>query len=257
MIETLWTSGSRNVKTGDIPTGWIGATREQAQQSCTDVACPLRRRADGGNGQCYAWHGSPTFAFSSMLRARARGKAYDFGHAIADRRASAKMVRLGALGDPASISALGAAFIVSKARKAGLSLVGYTHGWRTAKQWRGRLMASCDSLEECDQALADGWRATVVIPWDHKGRRFRTPKGATGIVCPAQVKEGLTCNDCRLCDGSKRGPVIGFLDHGPQARRASKPAPSLEDRLYSLRQDIINADETRRRLEREREEASK
>ena len=216
-MEVLWTSGSKNSKTGDVPTGWVGATVEQSRESCTAVACPLRRRADGGNGECYAWHGSPAWAFVSMARARKRGKFYDLARALDSRKVSARMVRLGAIGDPAACSPLAAAFIASKVRAAGLALVGYTHGWRTADHWRGRLMASCDTLAEVDQAVDLGWRATVVLPYQHSGRRFTTPGGRTGVVCPAQLGP-VTCNTCRLCDGSARGPVIGFIDHGPTAR---------------------------------------
>ena len=224
VIEVLWTPDSGNDKTGDIPTGWIGASREQCMDSCNAVACPLRPKVEGGDGQCYAWHGTPVMGFASMLRARARGKAYDLAHALAGRKASARMVRLGALGDPASCSPLAAAFIASKVRAAGLTLVGYTHGWRTADHWRGRLMASCDTLQEADEAAALGWRPTVVLPYHHEGRHFTTPAGRTGVVCPAQIRpKVVTCNTCRLCDGAAtRGPVIGFIDHGPTARRASK-----------------------------------
>ena len=220
MIEVLWTPDTKNPKTGDVPTGWIGATRSQCMDSCKAVACPLLPKAEGGDGQCYAWHGLPNRAFSSMVKARARGKVYDLAHALASRRASARMVRLGALGDPSACSPLAAAFIASRVRAAGLVLVGYTHGWRTADHWRGRLMASCDTLAEADQAGALGWRSCVVLPRDHEGRRFTTPAGQTGVVCPAQIKPGVvTCNTCRLCDGSARGPVIGFIDHGPASRR--------------------------------------
>ena len=216
-VEVLWTGTTKNVKTGPVPTGWIGATIDQSARSCEAVGCPLRRQQDGGSGQCYAWAGTPNMAFHSMVKARARGKVYDLAGALFNRVHRAKMVRIGAIGDPAVLSPMAAAFIRSKVRAAGLALVGYTHGWRFADHWRGHLMASCDSLAECDEAIDQGWRACVILPVDHPGRGFATPAGRVGVVCPAQ-RGPVTCNDCRLCDGSTRGPVIGFIDHGPEAR---------------------------------------
>ena len=64
-----------------------------------------------------------------------------------------------------------------------------------------------------------GFRVAAVLPWSFQGRTFTTPGGTKGIVCPAILSpEKVTCNDCRLCDGSKPGPVIGFPDHGPGTR---------------------------------------
>jgi cytochrome c5 len=93
-------------------------------------------------------------------------------------------------------------------------------------------MASCDDLSEVDGALAAGFRVAVVLPWNHEGR-FTTPNGAKGIVCPAMAAESkgrkVTCNDCRLCDGSKPGPVIGFPNHGPQASHKRRAAKNLKE----------------------------
>ena len=81
-------------------------------------------------------------------------------------------------------------------------------------------MASCDTLAQADKAIADGWRATVLLPRDHSGRKFTTPDGHAGVVCPAQLEpEIVTCNTCRICDGSKAGPVVGFIDHSPGGKR--------------------------------------
>jgi hypothetical protein len=156
-----------------------------------------------------------------MTKAHAKGKNYTLRGALATASKAAKMVRLGSIGDPAGLSPLDGAYIREAVKREGLALIGYTHGWALDKsrRWKGSIMASCDTLAQADQAIADGWRATVVLPHDHTARVFETPDGHKGVVCPAMLQpEIVTCNTCRLCDGSKAGPVIGFPDHGPGAK---------------------------------------
>jgi len=218
----MWTATSKNTKTGDIPTLWVGSTREESKDSCK--GCPL---LDNG---CYAQGGTPAMGHSSMIRAADKGKTYTLRDALLNAKRSAKMARFGAIGDPGALPWSYLQKAIKAVKSVGLDVVGYTHHWRTKGHLAGVLMASCDTLDECDEAIASGFKPAVVLPWDHTGR-FETPNGAKGIVCPAMAAEEkggtLTCNDCRLCDGSKPGPVIGFPNHGPQVshkRRARKPA---------------------------------
>ena len=227
-MKYLCTATSKNTKTGNVPGISIGDTREDSLQSCRDVGCPLLHKKYGGQGGgdnpiCYAQHGSPSFAHITMTKASARGKDYSLSTAIANSSRSARMVRVGVIGDPAGLSPIDSAYIRQTIKRAGLALVGYTHGWTldTAQHWRGSLMASCATLAETDKAIAYGWRATVVLPATHTNRTFKTPEGHTGIVCPAILApKKVTCNDCRLCDASQPGPVIGFPDHGPNIKRS-------------------------------------
>ena len=227
MAKYLCTATSVNKKTGNVPTIWIGETREESLQSCRDVGCPLlhtKHGGKGGNGKplCYAQHGTTSFSHTSMVKANAKGKNYSLRGALATASRAARMVRLGAIGDPAALSPIDGAYIREAVKREGLALIGYTHGWALDKsrQWRGHIMASCDTLAQADKAIADGWRATVLLPRDHSGRKFTTPDGHTGVVCPAQLEpEIVTCNTCRICDGSKAGPVVGFIDHSPGGKR--------------------------------------
>jgi hypothetical protein len=214
MLNILWAATSNNSKTGNVPTAWVGPTREEARASC--AGCPL---LDKG---CYAHSGTPLVALASIRRAATRGKNYTLKAALKGARRSARMVRYTAIGDGGRVPIPVADGIVSAVKAAGLDLVGYTHHWReqpVADAWRGRLMASCDNVTEADTALAAGWRVAVVLP-ANSGDTV-TPGGRTVKVCPAIKTDGrITCNDCRLCDGSKRGPVIGFPAHGNQTKAA-------------------------------------
>ena len=237
----LWTSGASNKKTGDVPTLHIGETREESKASCK--GCPMLK-----NGDCYSQFGTASMAHSSMIRANNKAKArgerrYTLKQALLKSKRSAKMARLSAIGDPGALPLEYLRKAIKAIRAMGLDPVGYTHHWRGLPELAGVLMASCDALEDCDQALEMGYRAAVVLPWDHQGS-FTTPQGAKGIVCPAMTAEergaSLTCNECRLCDGSKRGPVIGFPNHGPKtnhkrrAAKRSRVAPKVPSPLDTL-----------------------
>jgi hypothetical protein len=226
----LWSPNSDNVKTGDVPTAWVGASKEETRASC--AGCKLAPREEGGDGTCYAWSGTPAIARASITKAAARGADRSLERALAERRADARMVRVSALGDAGRAGAETAARIVAKVAAAGLALVGYTHHWReedVAAAWRGRLMASVETLAQADEAAAAGWRAAAVVPEDYP-RTGTTPAGRRVVVCPAQVAEGtsgarpVTCNTCRLCDAARPGPVIAFREHGNGTRRAKREA---------------------------------
>ena len=210
-MDILWSARSRNVQTGNVPTAWIGSTREAGRESCK--GCPL---LDNG---CYAHSGAVAMGADSVRRAARNGSDKSIDAALSGRHRLARMARLTGIGDIGRSGKAIADAIIGKVRAAGLQAVGYTHHWRedtVSDAWRGRLMASTESMEAADAAIDAGWRAAVVVPEDTP-RTFVTPKGRKGIVCPAQIRDTVTCNDCRLCDGSKRGPVIGFRAHGNEA----------------------------------------
>ena len=219
-MRILTTPTTRNSKTGNVPTITVGGTREEAYQSCADSGCPKLT-----DNTCYAWNGTPLFAAISRWKSRAKRVATDTTHELRrldDRSARARMVRLADIGDPGALHVAIRDQIVAAVRGRGLSLIGYTHAWRKATDWMGQIMASTDTLAEADEAVAMGWRATTIVPWDHTGHRFDTPAGNRAVVCPAQVSKKVVCNTCRLCDGSKPGPVIAFLDHSKKALAAQR-----------------------------------
>lgn len=221
--QILWVGcRSRNPKTGAIPQGFIGASREESLSTCDLAECPMRPKSRGGEPgrRCYSQCGRPGMAHSSVVRGYERDPGrYDLRRVLADLHPDAKAVRIGAVGDPVGCPRRVKA-AADRIRQAGLAVLCYTHGWRKRPSLRRYSMASCDSLAEADEAAAKGWRVAVVLPGDHEERRFTTPNGRRGIVCPAMASGGkVQCNDCRLCDASKAGPVIGFPDHGPGSRR--------------------------------------
>lgn len=215
MTTTLYTATSGNTKTGNMPQAWIGKDYDSSVKSCLASGCPLLPRRFGGqDGQigktklkpCYAWQGSAKMAFSSMVRKLKRTKEqgkpnpYSLKNAITKSVRSARMIRVTAIGNAGEMSKEDREELITEAKKAGLGLLGYIAGFKKYPEWMGSLMASTYTLRMADVAIDKGWRASTVLPEDHKPQFFETPKGRKGIVCPAQYTGGaVDCNSCGLC----------------------------------------------------------
>lgn len=216
----IWNARSTNKKTGDVPTLYIGHTKEEAWGSCE--GCELR-----GEG-CYAWSGSVKMGAASARRAFHNGADKSLSYALTHKNKEAKMLRISAIGDIGRCSHIQAQEIKDASISHNIPIVGYTHHWREPSvedKWKGFLMASCESIEDADRAVSRGWRATCLVP-ENQDSSFVSKEGNKVVICPAQTqaKKGitLTCNDCRLCNASKSklAPIIGFQVHGAQKNKA-------------------------------------
>lgn len=209
----LWTWAVRNLKTGRILTAYVGPTIEEAGRSCQD--CALRA------GRCYAWRsGQLAGAENVYLNAREFPLNYRLEAALARQKKHPSVARLCAIGDATRVDHRAVMADIETLRGLQFAILAFTHFWRDPKNrdFRGHMMASCDSLEDADTALAQGWRPAVVLPPGHVGLTFVTPGGAKGLVCPEQTGRAQNCASCRLCDVRHRvwGKIdmIGFLEHG-------------------------------------------
>tara|TARA_B100000287_G_scaffold400286_1_gene419351 strand:+ start:372 stop:1073 length:702 start_codon:yes stop_codon:yes gene_type:complete len=81
--------------------------------------------------------------------------------------------------------------------------------------------ASTESLEDADKAIKKGLPAVCVVD-NSKETPTKTPDGHKVVVCPAQVRDGVTCKDCGLCQQAKRKCVVAFLAHGNKAKEINK-----------------------------------
>jgi hypothetical protein len=87
---------------------------------------------------------------------------------------------------------------------------------------------SANNLAHAD-ALASLAIAPVVCVLDKSttDRTTTTPAGRKVIICPAQLSDKVTCATCGLCAvNNPARPIVGFLAHGPSARKASAVACS-------------------------------
>lgn len=113
----------------------------------------------------------------------------------------------------------------------------YTHypvlgNTATAKNNRETVKHLCDNgmvinlsgnnLDHADDLYELGLApVTTVLPSAFEGKSTRTPNGVKVVVCPAVLKDEMTCDKCKLCATplSKRKYIIGFPAHGTQKKR--------------------------------------
>lgn len=221
-MKILFTARSRNEKTGDVPTAWVGTTLEESRQSCTGCAQLT-------SGECYAQFGQVAVGMRSVERSAAGKPATHYGikSALTARHKTANMVRFSALGDCARADRRQLLRAFAATRRAGLAIVGYTHFWADHPALRGQLMASCDNFADAKIANAAGWRAAIIAPMGTTGTVIID--GIRAIECPAVAAErygkNYTCNDCAsgrrgaLCDASIEAPNVYFAAHGQAVAR--------------------------------------
>ena len=87
-----------------------------------------------------------------------------------------------------------------------------------ATRWGFTVNLSADDAGEADLlAEADAGPVVAIVPTDTPEKSY-TPAGRTIIVCPAQSRDGVTCETCGLCAIADRTVIIGFRAHGSRAR---------------------------------------
>ena len=91
---------------------------------------------------------------------------------------------------------------------------------------------STSSLEEADRAANLKIGPVVVTVPDTYYSIGRTPERRRVIVCPAQLREDMTCDKCRLCADPKRESIIAFKAHSSGKKLIEeslrKPSDSFE-----------------------------
>ncbi|HEY8310998.1 MAG TPA: hypothetical protein VIG47_10605 [Gemmatimonadaceae bacterium] len=197
-IVAIATDGSSNVKTGDMIQVWIirsdiaphTATQTGDDRSvCGD--CPQRHYLGGA---CYVTPFQAPLSVYKMLKRG--GYADDKRNARLARKLREQPIRLGAYGDPAAVP-----FHVWEellAQGCG-KWTGYTHQWRKryAAPYRQILMASCDSEDEAIEARVRGWRFFLVT-----AESAESPTLGRTVECLSDA-QGMTCEECRICDGTR------------------------------------------------------
>lgn len=80
---------------------------------------------------------------------------------------------------------------------------------------------SANNLDHADQLAALGIAPVVVVlPIDQK-ENLETPQGLKVVVCPATVRDDVSCDTCQLCQ-CQRSTIVGFPAHGTGKKKAAK-----------------------------------
>ena len=81
---------------------------------------------------------------------------------------------------------------------------------------------STENLAAADQAYNLGLPSTVVISSKPEGNTFKSPAGNTVAICPAQLKDDISCKTCALCQKADRKVIVGFIAHGSSKAKVIK-----------------------------------
>ena len=126
-----------------------------------------------------------------------------------------KIVRLGAYGDPSAVPVE----VWDCITRVCSGWLGYTHAWKRCDvRYRNYCMASCDTLEEAQEAMRRGWRPFYVRSKDEP-----LPEGF--FSCPASEEAGkrMNCDRCRVCSGGEHidgKGVPSIIAHGPSWKQS-------------------------------------
>jgi hypothetical protein len=77
----------------------------------------------------------------------------------------------------------------------------------------GNNLSHADDLADLDIAPV-----TTVLPIDQM-TNTTTPKGRKVVVCPAVIRDDVSCMTCKLC-WKQRDAIVGFPAHGNSKRKA-------------------------------------
>ena len=81
---------------------------------------------------------------------------------------------------------------------------------------------SAENLAEADHFVdMDIGPVVVALPADAKKRLF-TPKGRQISICPASIRDDMTCMTCGICQSADRKALIGFPAHGAGKARVER-----------------------------------
>lgn len=214
------TPKSSNPKTGRIPVSTSTA------KTCPS-SCPLKH-----NG-CYAEHSMLTWHWKKVTEGDRGDKFQDFCKKIANLP-EGQLWRhnqagdLPGVGNKLAVKQLESLVRANKGRK-GFT---YTHKPLTSKDERKAIKQankkgfavnlSANSLTHADELTKLKVGPVVAIVPEDQPQVSYTPAGHKVIVCPAQMKDDVTCKSCKLCAVIDRPCIVAFRVHGQSKNKVAK-----------------------------------
>ena len=221
-MQVHLTLKSANVKTGPLP---VSTTN---RQSCPDT-CPLRK-----NG-CYADSGPLALHWNKVTEQQRGTDWQTFCDAIATLP-DGQLWRHNQAGDlPHSAGRIDSAaldlLVAANYGKRGFT---YTHhdaalnaDLLAAANIDGfTINLSANNLEHADLLADSGLPVVTVLPITQTANT-KTPAGRAVVVCPATVRDDVSCATCQLCARADRSVIIGFPAHGTSAKKADAIAKKI------------------------------
>ena len=212
---------SSNVKTGPIPVSTSSAATcpptcpFNNSQGCYAGSGPLalhwRKITDGTRGAQFA-------EFLDKIQALPNGQLWRHNQA-GDLPGNGLEIDGAALGDLVKVNKGKKGFTYTHYDSSISNNAKYIKG---ANDYGFTVNLSANTPAHADQLSALNIGPVVtVLPGDQVENSY-TPAGRKIVVCPATIRDDVSCSTCKLCAVTDREVIIGFPVHGTQKKRAAR-----------------------------------
>jgi len=208
---------SSNAKTGPIPVSTTSA------DTCPNV-CPFRKAGCYADSGPLALHwakvsnGDRGASFAVLLNCI---KAFPVGQLWRHNQAG----DLPGYADKLDVVALRKLVAANRGKRGftythkPLTTAGQRQAIRDANAQGFTVNLSANSLEHADTLASLNIAPVVVVLPIAQTNNTTTPQGRKVIVCPATIRDDVSCATCQLCQ-RQREIIVGFPAHGTGARKA-------------------------------------
>ena len=212
---------SLNVKTGPIPVSTSSA-----------ATCPPSCPFNNSQG-CYAGSGPLALHWAKVTTGERGGDFNEFLDKIealppgqlwrhnqaGDLPGDGVKIDGGALGDLVKVNKGKKGFTYTHYAPAAGENAKYIKG---ANDYGFTVNLSANTPAHADQLSALNIGPVVtVLPGDQVENSY-TPAGRKIVVCPATIRDDVSCSTCKLCAVSNRAVIVGFPVHGTQKKKAAR-----------------------------------
>jgi len=214
---------------------WVAMTTDKKVGPVMASYSPLDTCPDScgfKSGGCYAWELFYLRVLGEKI-SDGRIKIRTMEEAFKGSRRSAKIVRHRVAGDVVGdVDETVRECEFAEENK--LINIGYTHDWKNpeAQKLKKWFRASCNTLEEAQEAIDMGWAVTITAHGENVPKKTKL-LNRRAVLCPAQVdKERMDCNTCKMCktNGNTKDVIIMFETHGNKGTisRANKNSVNMD-----------------------------
>ena len=217
---------SKNVKTGEIPVS------TSSRETC-NPECSFYRK-------CYPEYGQLKWHWNKVSNGTRGDEFKGFIQKIKELPAG-EVWRYGQAGDlPGKKAQINGRQLKSLVKaNTGKKVISYTHKRVLGKSLTARrnrkhienanklgftVNLSADNLTHADKLKKLKIGPVVAVVPSNTDNVTYTPAGNKVVICPAQQREGITCQSCRLCHNRERSVIVGFLPHGTNKRKIDEIA---------------------------------
>jgi len=81
---------------------------------------------------------------------------------------------------------------------------------------------SANTPSHADELAALNIGPVVTVLPSNQVKNSYTPNGRKIVVCPATIRDDVSCSTCKLCAVTDREVIIGFPLHGTQKKKAAR-----------------------------------